>query len=353
MAPTPHCPAVFVTVIDANGGFDASNFNGLYTFSHGEYINNRPTWKVPQIPQDKNIQYRNTHWIINGQNKGILSHQSYNQYPPDSDINAQWSHNIVSGIFHVNIKCVHTFSPITAPTNAPTQPPTNTPTFSPSIAPTEQPTFDPTNDPTTDPSYDPTGDPTYNPTIYPTIQPTYMPTKYPSKSPTDAPTDIPTRSPSISPTDIPSNAPTLAPTLYPTDSPIISISANATHIKMIFLWNISKSMKYNVIKDNKQDISDAIIDVGMKYYNASLEVINVYMFGEGKVLWFHLDIFTLCEYHKPKDINIIDNCQILQKDESTFKWLVFNELIKLNSNLKNIDASLIIDRLPEKSQPYM
>ncbi len=142
--------------------------NHLAAYFH---VNNRPIWKVPQMSNDKHIQFTGTDWITNGQGSGILSHDSNSQYPPDDDINAIRIHNIVPGIFHVNIKCAHT--------NAPTQPPTNIPTYSPTIAPTNNPTFDPTYYPTTDPSYDPpTIDPTYDQTFDPTNDPTYMLTKY-------------------------------------------------------------------------------------------------------------------------------------------------------------------------------
>ncbi len=50
---------------------------------YGEYINNTPVWKVSQLPQDKNIQFTGTYWIINEQNKGILSDNSNSQYPSE------------------------------------------------------------------------------------------------------------------------------------------------------------------------------------------------------------------------------------------------------------------------------
>ncbi len=37
-----------------------------------------------------------------------------------------------------------------------------------------------------------------------------------------------------------------------------------------------------------------------KYYNASLDIVNVYMYTQGEVPWFHLDVFTLCEYNEPE-----------------------------------------------------
>ncbi len=110
--PIPHFRTVIVTVSDANGKFDEYNFNGLFTFMCGEYINNRPIWKVPQIPQHKNIQFMRTYWISNGQNKRILSYNSNGQYVPDGDNSAEWIHNIVLGTFHLNIKCIHSLPSI-------------------------------------------------------------------------------------------------------------------------------------------------------------------------------------------------------------------------------------------------
>ncbi len=132
LTPTPP-PSISPSIAPTTPPTMAYNFNVLFTFMCGEYINNRHVWKVPQIPPDKNTAFAGAYWISNGQNEAVL----YNsQYPPGGHKSAECIHNIVSGTFHVNIKCVLTFAPITAPKNAPRKPPANTPIYSPSIAST-------------------------------------------------------------------------------------------------------------------------------------------------------------------------------------------------------------------------
>ncbi len=45
---------------------------------------------------------------------------------------------------------------------------------------------------------------------------------------------------------------------------------------MVVVWNVSKtSVESDVIINNELDMSNAIIDVANKYYNASLDIVNV------------------------------------------------------------------------------
>eukprot|EP01083_Nonionella_stella_P047137 126186_1 len=345
-APTPHCPVVFVTVMDAKDAFDASDFNGLYTFAHNTIIHGRPVWEVPQIRTDKNIKYDGTQWVINGEHDGVLSHVTNSYYPPQSDLDAKWTHSVVPGLFAVDIKCVDTFAPVTAPTSSPTQPPTTSPTFSPSVAPT----YVPSNAPTVSPTQDPTAIPTMEPTIDPTIDPTTYPTRLPSIDPTGAPTAAPTHppslAPSVAPSNVPSNAPSTHPTQHPTDSPLVRISPNATHVEMVFLWNVSKRTGYaTTIKTDKDDLTDAIIKVSYEYYNASLSLTEVYVYS-GPLSWVYVDVFVLCEYDR------LDNkCDKLQMEEALFPWFIINELSELNSNLATMKTTLMIQRLSENTQP--
>eukprot|EP01084_Bolivina_argentea_P182322 314771_1 len=146
--PTPECSSMKVTVIDSNGLFNSADFDGLYTFTVLKQKFNRPTWEQ----NDKNIEYSGSGWVINGIGDELLSHSSNEDFPPDNDVNAQWSHSSVLGTFHVLIECSHSYSPTTVPTPAPTSNPTPTPT----------------NNPTPPPTNNPTKSPTRNPSLYPT-----------------------------------------------------------------------------------------------------------------------------------------------------------------------------------------
>ena len=225
MAPTPNCPALLVTVNDASG-FDAAEFDGLYT-NNGK-LNNESTWEVFQVPDDKNIFYDGTQWIINSFNGSLF--QTSDQHI--TDITTKWSHSDESGQFNLTIKCVLTAAPIAAPTsaptvpptNAPSQPPTNAPSLAPTLAPSAAPTFVPTTDPTTEPTVEPTNDPTTEPTNDPTVDPTADPTLEPTIDPTIDPTLDPTMDPTQYPTSAPSQPPSAAPTWSPTPyCPVINV----------------------------------------------------------------------------------------------------------------------------------
>ena len=51
------CPALYVEVTDANGNFDADEFDGIYTFVEDRTQFNRPIWELPQDPDGKNLKY--------------------------------------------------------------------------------------------------------------------------------------------------------------------------------------------------------------------------------------------------------------------------------------------------------
>eukprot|EP01084_Bolivina_argentea_P256634 432143_1 len=206
--PTPHCPALLVKVIDAIG-FPAKPFDGLYTFKHKDIYHGRPIWIVPQMATDKNIEFDGSNWIINGENNGVLSYASNALYPPESDINAEWTHSSVPGTFHVDIKCVVTSSPVSAPTNAPTI----SPTISPSIAVTYQLTKQPTANPTHIHTSMHTTDRTHYPTFIPIVNPTNNPTQAPL---------VPTMTHTANPISHPSIHPTFDPTVLPTNSALKS-----------------------------------------------------------------------------------------------------------------------------------
>merc|ERR1719384_310838 len=105
---------------------------------------------------DKNILFDGFRWIINGENDGILSHPSNTLHPPYSSFG--WTHSSIPGVtdanitsFHVDIKCVSTFAPISVPTDSPTPSPSISPTLSPINHPTTNPTPSPSNNPTSSP----------------------------------------------------------------------------------------------------------------------------------------------------------------------------------------------------------
>eukprot|EP01084_Bolivina_argentea_P135140 238192_1 len=85
-APTPLCPNLNVNILGVVP-FDKTNFEGVYVFQHDKIVNNRPVFEVPQLPNDKNIQYvgipPNGFWVIEGYGSGTLSYGPTDaQYPP-------------------------------------------------------------------------------------------------------------------------------------------------------------------------------------------------------------------------------------------------------------------------------
>eukprot|EP01084_Bolivina_argentea_P176365 305223_1 len=122
--PTPFCPVLNVTAIDAVG-FDAEHFNGLYTLNEHKIRWNHQVWEVPQYPDDQNIYYTGLGWIINGRGDEQLSYADNNGNFPDLYATWAWSHSSVAGQFHVQITCIESFSPTYSPTLSPTALPTS------------------------------------------------------------------------------------------------------------------------------------------------------------------------------------------------------------------------------------
>ena len=120
--------------MDANGVFNATDFDGLYTYTHSQ-IHNRPQWKVLHTSNDKNIYYDGTRWVINGICDGFLYYAANTQYPPLDDTTSEWLHSIKSGIFHVNIHCISSYSPTAAPSTSPSLTPSHNPARFPSTEP--------------------------------------------------------------------------------------------------------------------------------------------------------------------------------------------------------------------------
>eukprot|EP01084_Bolivina_argentea_P110836 197840_1 len=116
------CVSLYVTVMNANGLFNFTHFNGVYTLDPLNTKFNRPIWNSAELSDDKSIHYFGaTDWIIKGIGLiNILSYTSNNYFPPINDTAAKWRHSHYSGIFHVLIKCSETQSPTFLPTTLPT-----------------------------------------------------------------------------------------------------------------------------------------------------------------------------------------------------------------------------------------
>eukprot|EP01084_Bolivina_argentea_P115278 205026_1 len=160
LAPTPLCPTVFVTVLDAVS-FNPNHFNGLYTFLHHQMRFGRPVW---QSSNGKRLYYAGSAWIVDSIDHGMLTFTSNEYYPPRSDNSSIWRHSNEHNTFHVLIKCISTYAPISAPT------------FSPTYSPTVAPIINPSNAPSTTPTSVPTINPTTAPTEYPSVQYHTLPT---------------------------------------------------------------------------------------------------------------------------------------------------------------------------------
>eukprot|EP01084_Bolivina_argentea_P115279 205028_1 len=164
LAPTPLCltvfVTVFVTVLDAVS-FNPNHFNGLYTFLHHQMRFGRPVW---QSSNGKRLYYAGSAWIVDSIDHGMLTFTSNEYYPPRSDNSSIWRHSNEHNTFHVLIKCISTYAPISAPT------------FSPTYSPTVAPIINPSNAPSTTPTSVPTINPTTAPTEYPSVQYHTLPT---------------------------------------------------------------------------------------------------------------------------------------------------------------------------------
>eukprot|EP01083_Nonionella_stella_P172673 593341_1 len=189
LAPTPVCPNLKVIIIDQGTlPFNKDKFEGLYVYEHQHLINDRPVFEIPQMKDDKNIQYHGVHptgsWIIEGESDGELSFGPTDlYYPPHGAQSYNWTHsNYSMGLFDVVILCVQTFAPVAAPTSSPTVPPTHAPTFAPTLAPSHSPSVAPSN--------------------APSIAPTQTPSTPPTNSPSDVPSNAPSAAPTVSPTSM-------------------------------------------------------------------------------------------------------------------------------------------------------
>ena len=121
-APTPRCPNLMVDIISATS-FDATAFEGLYVYMHGQSLQDRPVFRVPQIPQEKYIRYKGGQWQIITADGTALRYRTSTIYPPYDNQTSGWTHSEEDGSYEVFISCVESFAPIAAPTSAPTSAP--------------------------------------------------------------------------------------------------------------------------------------------------------------------------------------------------------------------------------------
>ena len=116
------CISIYVTIEDfGDSTVDPENWNGVYTLDESPSFN-ASIWTIPTEDSNQWLKYIETHWVLSGQNSGLLIYET-NALEPPINATTMWRHEFESETAQIRLQCSSTLSPTGSPTLAPTTAP--------------------------------------------------------------------------------------------------------------------------------------------------------------------------------------------------------------------------------------